>query len=147
MNWIPDANVLDLFAGSGALGLESISRGAKHAVLCDNSRKAIEIIKENVSKCKMQENVEILLSDYSEVLNKLNGKKFDIIFLDPPYKTDYDIDAIKIIEKNELLEKDGLIVIETDSDEKINKINIDYYNIFKTRKYGRVNLIFLSRKG
>ena len=123
INWIPDSEVLDLFSGSGALGLEALSRGAKHAVLCDNSRRAIQVINENVTKLRMNNKAEVMFSDYKKALIGLQGKKFDIIFLDPPYKTDYDIQAIEIIQNEGLLKDDGIIVLETDSDEKIENID------------------------
>ncbi len=144
MKWLPEANVLDLFAGSGALGLEAISRGAEHAVLCDNSKKAIYVINENVQKLKMQDKVEILSMDFKKALNSLKGRTFDIVFLDPPYKTDYYIQAIETIKNQELIAKDGVIVFETDSDEKIKEIENISINILKIRKYGRVKLVFLN---
>ena len=144
MNYLQDANVLDLFSGSGALGLEAISRGAKKAFLCDNSWKAISVIKENVKKLRMEEQVSIITADYKKALEQLKNEKFDIIFLDPPYKTDYDIQAIEIIKNQNIIAKDGIIVLETDSDKKIQELeNIDV-NIFKIRKYGRVKLVFLN---
>ena len=84
---IKEASVLDLFSGSGALAIEALSRGAKQAVVCDNSNKAIKIIKENLEATRLIEKTEIINKDYIEALKKLNkeSKKFDIIFLDPPY--------------------------------------------------------------
>lgn len=144
INDLTDANVLDLFSGSGALGLESISRGAKKAVLCDSSRKAVNIINQNVQKLKVENQVEILHSDFKKALEILKEREFDIIFLDPPYKSDFDIQAVKAIKECKLLEKDGVIVIETDSDEKIKQLECLDINILKVRKYGRVKLIFLN---
>ena len=144
---IVDAKVLDLFAGSGALGLEALSRGANYAVFCDNSREAIEIIKSNVSKTHMENKCEIMLDNYNVVLTKLSNTTFDIIFLDPPYASDYDIKSLDIINNNNILAKDGIIIVETDSDKKINEINKLCFNILKIRKYGRVKLVFLNRKG
>ncbi len=89
-----------MFSGSGALAIESISRGAKCAVSCDNSKKAMQIIKKNVQKTHCQKDVEILNKDYRKCLDEIKGRKFDIIFLDPPYKTDFGIDSIKIILEN-----------------------------------------------
>ncbi len=142
---IQDADVLDLFSGSGALGLEALSRGAKKAILCDNSKKAIQIIENNIKKTKL--NAEIINDDFIKCLEKLKEKQFDIIFLDPPYETNYIERAInKILECN-LLKKDGLIIAETDNQkivENIEKLDITVNSI---RKYGRVILIFLKRKG
>jgi len=104
--YIYDAEVLDLFSGSGALALESISRGAKKAVSCDKSRKAIEIIKKNVQKTHFEASVDILNKDYRKALDELKNKTFDIIFLDPPYETDFGIEAIKIIMQNNMLKEE-----------------------------------------
>lgn len=146
---LEDSVVLDLFSGSGALGLESISRGAKKAYLCDNSREAARIIKQNVEKTKAENLVSILLQDYEKVIEKLSseGIKFDIIFLDPPYKTDYAEKSVELILKNKLLNDDGIIIIETDSKDKIiEKIqNIDI-TMYDERKYGRVSLLFLRKE-
>lgn len=149
-SYIPDAFVLDLFSGSGALGLESLSRGAKQAVLCDNNHGAIQIITQNVKKTHLQEKAIILNENYKKCLELLKNKsmKFDLIFLDPPYKTDFATDAIKRIIALELLSKDGLIVLETDDEEKeLKNIDNKIIDINSIRKYGRVKLMFLSRKG
>ena len=146
---LENATVLDLFSGSGALGLESISRGAKKAYLCDNSRDAIGIIKQNVQKTRVEDSVEILNSNYEKILEEFNIRKikFDIIFLDPPYKTNFAEKATQIIIDNELLNEDGIIIIETDLKEKvienIRRMNITMYD---ERKYGRVSLLFLCAR-
>ena len=142
---VQDADILDLFSGSGALGLEALSRGAKSATLCDNSKKAIKVIENNLQKTKLE--AEIINEDFTKCIEKLQGKQFDIIFLDPPYETNYIEKAInKILECN-LLKKDGLIIAETHK-QKIqqNKQKLDI-TIRHNRKYGRVILIFLNRKG
>ena len=147
---IVDSIVLDLFAGSGALGLESISRGAKEAILCDNSKKAIHIIEQNVQKTGTSSKVKIINDDYLKILEslKLQNYKFDIVFLDPPYKTDYAEKASQKLVEYNLLSENGIIVIETDRKrevvENINKLNL--FNIFDERKYGRAELIFIKQK-
>lgn len=146
---LEDKNVLDLFSGSGALGIEALSRGAKHAVLCDNSYEAIKIIKQNIRETRLEEKVEIINKDYSEALKKLKNEnqKFDIIFLDPPYKSDYIIKSIEKILENSLLSENGIIVAETDDKNKIEKIkNIKGIEIYDARRYGIVHIIFI-RKG
>ena len=145
-SYIYDAKVLDLFSGSGALAIESISRGAKYAISCDNSKKAIQIIKTNIQKCHFTEEIEVINKDYKKVLEDIKDKKFDIIFLDPPYKTDFGIDAIEIIMKNNMLEEEGMVVFETDREnEYIDSIK-EYANVLNVRKYGRVKLVFVGRK-
>lgn len=144
---LADAVILDLFAGSGALGLEALSRGAKSVYFGENSYQAAKVIEQNIQKTKMQNKAKLITKDYRKVLEDLKETKFDIIFLDPPYATNYDIEAIKFVLKNNLLQDNGLIVLETDSNEKEDKIKELNIKIDDTRKYGRVKLLFLSRKG
>lgn len=146
-NNIEDAIILDLFSGSGAIGIEFLSRGAKKAYLCDKSKQAVQMIKKNLEKTRLQENAIIYNEDYNECLKKLHNVKFNIIFLDPPYKEDFAVDAVKKINDMQLLKDDGIIIIETDDPErdikKLKNININY-EIYDSRKYGRVSLIFLK---
>ena len=146
-NYIKDAMVLDLFAGSGALGLEALSRGAKEAILCDKSYEAIGIIKKNINKTHFEEKTKVLCMDYKKCLLGLN-EKFDLIFIDPPYKYDIAVNAVEIILDNNLLSPEGVIVIETDEEEReIQKIkNLSNIEIINLRTYGRVKLIFLKVK-
>lgn len=142
-----DAKVLDLFAGSGALGLETISRGAKEAILCDNSYNAIQIIKENANKTHLEKKVRILKNDYKKSLDILKGEKFDIIFLDPPYESEFDIIALNVIIENEMLSSEGVIILETDhAQEKETILKKMRINVYDLRNYGRVSLFFLNRK-
>ena len=147
---LPEAIVLDLFAGSGSLGLEALSRGAKKAILCDKSRDAIHIIEKNVDKLNEKANIQIMNQDYLKALEMLkqNHEKVDIVFLDPPYETDFAENAVKIITQYKLLNEDGIIVIETDRKEVVEQnINkLDLYEIYDERKYGRVELLFLKQK-
>ncbi len=144
-NYIYDAKVLDLFSGSGALAIESISRGAKEAISCDNSKKAIEIIRQNVKKTHFEDKVKIINKDYKKCLGELENSKFDIIFIDPPYKTNFGIEAIKIIIEKNMLSEDGIIVFETDKREEEYKDELEQYaNVKDLRKYGRVSLVFLN---
>lgn len=144
---IYDSKVLDLFAGSGALGIESLSRGAKEVILCDKSFKAVQIIRENVIKTHFQEQTKIINNDYKKTLDMLKNEKFDIIFLDPPYESQFDIQSLKIIIDNNMLSDEGIIILETDNEkekkEMLYKLDINVYDL---RSYGRVSLFFLNRK-
>ena len=147
---LPDSIVLDLFAGCGALGLEAISRGAKQAVLVDNSNKAMNVIKQNCIKTKFESQIMLLQEDYSKALEELknNQFKFDFVFLDPPYKTDFAVNATKLILEYGLIKDTGKIIVETDIEENVlaelDKMELNIYDI---KKYGRVSLIFITRKG
>lgn len=144
---IPNSNVLDLFSGSGALGIEALSRGANSAVFSDNNRDAIEIITKNIENTKIGKKAKIIKGDYNLVLDKLVNSKFDIIFLDPPYKEDFALLAIKKIIEYDMITKDGVIIIETNDANKIKEISkIDNIEIFDERKYGKVILIFIRKE-
>lgn len=149
-NELPEAVILDLFAGSGALGLEAISRGAQRAILCDNSDKAIHIIEQNVDKLKSKSEIQILKNDYLKALEILKTKKerFDIIFLDPPYNTDFAEKASETILQDNLLKDDGIIVIETDRKKAVMQAmnQLSMVEIYDERKYGRAELLFLRKK-
>ena len=98
-NRIYASSVLDLFSGSGAIGLEFASRGAKNVTLCDVSKKATDIIKKNIEKTHLEEIVELYNLDFKKMLEEIKEKEFDIIYLDPPYKTDYIKESIELIKK------------------------------------------------
>ena len=144
-NEIEDSVVLDLFAGSGAIGIEMLSRGAKKAILCDKSKDAIGIIKKNIEKTHMKENTEIYNLDFEECINKIKNQKFDIIYLDPPYNTEFIKKSLKKIIEQDIIKKEGKIIIETDDEQRILKdienIGVD---IIDKRKYGRATIIFLK---
>lgn len=145
---IKDARVLDLFAGSGALGLEALSRGAKIAVFSDISEKAINVINQNIEKTRLGEKAIVFKCSYEEVLKQMKEEKkeFDIIFLDPPYKSGLLEDAVNKILEYKLLAKEGIIIVETDLEAELQKVqNVDLH-IKDIRKYGRVILLFLERK-
>ena len=106
--------------------------------------KAIEIIQKNIEKTHLEEKTRIVKNDFSKTLELLNkqNNRFDIIFIDPPYRSNYDILAINSIMEKNLLTQDGIIVIETDEDEKIEQIKqIKSIFIEDIRKYGRVRLV------
>ena len=144
---LEDSIVLDMFSGSGALGLESLSRGANKAVLCDSSKEAIKVIKQNITKTRTEDKIILLNLDYRKAIEKIKEEKikFDIVFLDPPYKTNFAADASEKIVQEDLLNKDGLIIIETDEkDRTINELNTSLLEILEIKKYGRVYLLFLK---
>ena len=144
-NEIEGAKVLDLFAGSGAIGLECLSRGAEKAILCDKSKEAIAIIQKNIEKTHMQEKVQTFNVDFETCLEKIKNQKFDIIYIDPPYATDYISKSLKKIIDYNIVNKESLIIIETDDEQRIEKEieNIEV-KIVDKRKYGRATIIFLN---
>lgn len=112
----PGARVLDLYAGSGALALESISRGAHSAVVCDCSREAAKAIRQNIESLRVQQQVKFLFMQDTQAIASLarEGEKFDLVFLDPPYRLSTDPACIQMADAGILLE-DALVIIEHDA--------------------------------
>lgn len=143
-NYIKDSIVLDLFAGSGNLGIEALSEGAKEAYLVDYNKKAINVIKKNIDNIKIS-NCTVLNMDYKKSLEhfKQNNIKFNLIFLDPPYKTDYIEKALSLINENDLLDSSGIIVCESNSLDKI--VYSENYTKIKEKKYGDKYIVIIKK--
>ncbi len=146
-NKLENSIVLDLFAGSGAIGIECISRGAIKSYFCEKSYQATKRIYENLDKTRLKDKAVIINKDYEKCLKQLSEDKikFDIIYVDPPYKANIAVKATEKILLLNLLQKEGIIIIETDEKERELK-NLIQVNaeVFDIRKYGRANLIFLK---
>ena len=142
-NNIPESIVLDLFSGSGNLAIEALSQGSKYAYLVDSNKKATNYIRKNLQNIRI-ENAEVINMDYKKALEHLAKKnvKLDLIFLDPPYKTNYIEESIKLIEKYQLLNEDGLIICENDSLDRI--IYSNNFTSVKEKKYGDKWVVILK---
>ena len=143
-NNLQDSIVLDLFSGSGNLGIEALSQGAKYAYLVDSNPKATKTIKRNLENINIK-SAEVINMDYIKALNYLKEKniKLDIIFLDQPYKTAFIEKSIELITNNNLLNKDGLIICESDSLDRI--VYNENYKIIKDKKYGDKWVVILKQ--
>lgn len=136
-----DACCLDLFSGSGALGIECISRGAKKVIFNDLNKNAVKIIKENLSSLKNVEcEYQVFNKDYKDLLESINDK-FDLVFLDPPYAMKVNEKIISILKEKGLINEDTLIVVETSSEDSLEKIE---YSFSKSYKYGSIKLTILK---
>ena len=148
--YLQEAKVLDLFAGSGALGIEALSRGASYCVFCEKAYEAWKKVETNVNRTHLEQKALILQQDYKKCIEEMKGEEaFDIIFIDPPYRFNIAIEAVKRVVEKQLLAKEGIIVVETDDEkreiEELKEINgIEVKDI---RKYGRVKLLFLVERG
>ncbi|MBP3410160.1 MAG: 16S rRNA (guanine(966)-N(2))-methyltransferase RsmD [Clostridia bacterium] len=144
---IEDAQVLDLFGGTGALSLEALSRGAAFAVISDSSRQAIECIRrnaQNVLKDELPNRALILKADYRTAISSAAGRRFDLVFLDPPYRMlDAYADAIDRLESAGALSEDAVIVAERKGNVQVNYP--DTFEIYDTRAYGETSIDFLRR--
>ncbi len=141
--YIRESNILDLFAGTGSLGIECLSRGAKNCVFVDKSKDSINIIKSNVKKARVENESTILNVDFKDAVKRLSSQnqKFDVIFMDPPYYENMFIECLKIIDELNLLYEDGIIVVEHDTKDLFDE---SIGNLVKSRdkKYGNTTLTF-----
>lgn len=140
--------VLDLFAGSGQLGLEAISRGAESAVFVDESQASIDIVKRNAQKTKLFSQCRIVRMDFTDFLKKSNDT-FHFIFVDPPYGKKLLPEVVKKVMKYEVLAEDGVIVLEGEDAEieGIDAVCEEYgVEIKKRYKYGKTYVHMVGRK-
>lgn len=164
---IEGRRVLDLFAGSGQLGLEALSRGAASCTFTDEAREAVDIIIKNAKNAKLFDRSRVSAIDFKSFLRGAAGEKYDLIFLDPPYASDYVAEALRMIDEGDLLAECGRIVCETDNGapqikrKKVkatdNPENVTLqvfggdselqakFNVDKTALYGRVRITLLSK--
>lgn len=140
---IPGAKVLDLFGGSGQLGIEALSRGAKSAVFVDHSPVACKLIEENLKRTKLQEQGRVVRSDYMSFL-KNSREKFDIILLDPPYAEKFLENALNFITEIDILQTNGIIVAERPVEKEL-LLNFSGYSRSRDYKYGST-LLAVYRK-
>lgn len=135
------SRVLDLFAGTGNLGIEALSRGAAECVFCDSSRDSIKLIKSNIAHCKAQ-GARVIPGDFRKTLANLDGQ-FDIILLDPPYDKEFLEPAFELIREHDLLAEDGVIVAEHRREEELPD-EFHGFEKIKERKYGIIKLSIYS---
>ena len=143
---IAEAVVLDLFAGSGAFGAECISRGAQKVVFVDKEAKAIKTIKENTRN--MNENFEIVHNDFEGAISQFErqGLKFDLVYLDPPFKSDFFIKSLNLLHEKQLLSDGCVVVVEHDLQNDLQNVP-ECYIMKKSKKYGTIFIDILIYKG
>jgi len=144
---VPGAVVLDLFCGSGAIGLEALSRGGLAAVFVDSSRHAIEALAQNIEKTKLVQFCTVMQISMAKAIHKLSidGHRFDIIFLDPPYETDLLRQTLESLAATDLLADNGLIIAETDSKFGESVPEVKAFTLTDTRCYGRTCFLFYRK--
>lgn len=133
---VPDAVCVDLFAGTGNLGLEALSRGAARCYFGDKSRESLALVRKNIGICGAQDKSVVMAGEYQKVLSSIR-EKADIFFLDPPYRDGLMEDCISLIAENGLLAEDGIIIAEHGKEEKLPD-EIAGFSKIKERKYGAI---------
>ena len=147
-NDLYDATFLDMFAGSGGIGIEALSRGAKKAYFCDIDREAIECIKYNLAHTKILDRAVVMKGSFESNLDKIKGlgERFDIIFLDPPYKKGFEDKCLDILLNSTLIDEHTLIIIEEDFKTDTAHLEKDW-DIVKVKEYKSNKHIFIHKRG
>ena len=144
--YLAGAAVLDLFAGSGALGIEALSRGAAECVFADKSKECCDIIRENLEHTGLKDKASVYRSDYSSLLNSYDGReKFHVILLDPPYCKQLERDAIRLISLKNICAS-GAVIVAEHSWEDILPEEIGKFYKYKDKKYGTVGVSIYIEK-
>lgn len=145
MDVTPEKTVLDMFAGTGNLGLEALSRGAKHVTFIEKNPKALAVLKKNIEKCRFEKRCSIFAGDVFKILPRLQGQRYDLIFVDPPYHENLYLKIFSCISEYQLLEKYGILI----SEHAKNALFLYEDNVFlqyKMKTYGETTLNFYTQR-
>ena len=144
--YLYDCEFLDLFAGSGQIGLEALSRGAAYAVFVENSRKAASCIEDNIHFTKFDKVSRLMMTDAVTAVRTLEGKyKFDIVFMDPPYNKELEKEVLITLSDSDILKDDTLIVVEASNDTDFDYLTELGYEIVKEKIYKTNKHVFIKR--
>lgn len=138
---IEGKNVLDLFAGSGQLGIEALSRGAKKCTFVENNRQAYKVVEENIKHCRLEQGARIVMSDAYAFLSRRDS--FDIAFLDPPYKQGIIDKCLPLLLP--MMSDDGVVICETSRDEELPEKLSGFY-ADRVRNYGKTKITLYRRE-
>ena len=146
-NEIEGSGFLDLFAGSGGIGIEALSRGADYCVFADKDKRSVACIRENLEHTRLLDASYVMNCDYRQALMRLRKTDpFDIIFLDPPYGRELELEALRLIESGQLLADDGLIIIEALIDTDYTASIPDSFRIVREKLYKSNKHVFLRKE-
>lgn len=143
---IPGCRFLDLFSGSGAIGIEALSRGAISAHLVEKDKKACEVIKANLEFTKLKADAVLMECDAISAIRKLNGKEvFDVIFMDPPYNNDLEKQVLIELANSNIIHQHTLIIFEASLNTDISYIEDYGYSVVKVKKYKTNMHVFVTK--
>lgn len=145
---VPGSEFLDLFSGSGGIGIEAISRGARHAVFVEFGREALACIRTNLNKTKLADQATVLPIEVTYAISKLEkqGKRFDIIYADPPYKKEFEQKILSLLANSGIVKQGTLVIIESSKDTIPDYIDENAYDIVKIKEYKTNQHLFLRVK-
>jgi 16S rRNA (guanine966-N2)-methyltransferase len=147
MPYIPGCRFLDLYAGSGSIGIEALSRGAECVIFVEKDRKTQELILENLEFTKLLDGATLMRGDVNTVLGRLKDEEpFDVIFMDPPFNQGLEKETLTILAGLDICAEDGLIVVEASPKTDFSYLPDLGYEIFKERRYGMSQHIFLKKR-
>lgn len=145
---IADSRFLDLFAGSGGIGIEALSRGASCCVFVEQQRKAAECIRENLAFTRLKHSATLLVTDAVSAVRKLNGEEaFSWIFMDPPYGKGLEFQVLEALQGTTLVDEETRIIIEESLDVTWEQAEALGYEIIKEKKYKTNQHVFLKKRG
>ncbi len=146
-NDIEGCRFLDLFSGSGAIGIEALSRGAKEAVFVENNKEAINCIKENLIFTKLVNSGIVMSYDVMTAISMLEGRnaKFDIVFMDPPYNKEIEKEVLDRLKQSEIIDSDTMIIVEASLNTSFSYLRDMGYELFKEKKYKTNKHIFIYK--
>ena len=143
---VPDSRFLDLFSGSGAIGIEALSRGASHAVLVEQDSKAADCILENLQFTKLIDRAELQKCDVLTALHRMEGQKpFDVIFMDPPYNRDLEKEVLSRLKDSPLVTEETLLIVEASLETDFSYLEEFGYEVLKRKEYKTNVHLFLQR--
>ena len=148
-NNIYDCCFLDLFAGSGAIGIEALSRGAKECVFVDNNPKAIDIINENLEFTKLKDNALVLYKSYELAIAELESKNvvFDVVFMDPPYDKGLEKNVLEQLAKSVIINNDTIVIVEASLNTDFSYLDSLGFEVYKEKLYKTNKHIFIRKNG
>lgn len=144
---IQGSNFLDLFSGSGAIGIEALSRGAASCTFVDNSKKACECIRTNLENTRLQDNAVVMETDVNTAINRLNTKNiiYDIVFMDPPYMLGIEKSVLNTLNNSQLIDEYSIIIIEAAKNRDFDFAEACGFEITRVKEYKTNKHVFLRK--
>lgn len=144
--WLCGCSFLDLFAGSGGIGIEALSRGAAGAVFVEKNAKAVQCIKENLLHTRLTERAEVIASDVLSALHRLEGRKcFDYIFMDPPYDQLLERQVLEYLAGSQLLADEAVVIVEASLETTFDYLEELGFSLIKEKEYKTNKHVFIER--
>ena len=142
---VPGCVFVDLFAGSGGIGIEALSRGAKHAYFVENAKEAAACIQDNIQFTKFTDRATLLKQDVLSALSLIHEKEADIIFMDPPYQSDYEADVLSVLARQDYVTEDTVIIVEAELSKDFSFVETLGFYIQKEKQYKTNKHVFIKK--